>query len=274
VKLGQAIARGTRSTVYLCGRNEVAKVPLPMTPDSWIRYEATYTAAVRAVGAPAPQVIDVVELDGRLVAIYERIVGPSMWESMLTTPVGAEAAGRQLAAIHQHIIGLPVPLTVPRQQDRLLGKIRQAAMIEPELIAASSLFSHNPHLARLCHGDLHPGNVIIGEQGPVVIDWFDACRGSVVADVARTSLLIGAGGATSASIPHLPGAAHDVLGALHGAYLEAMTNHLAIDPVEFDTWRRVEAAARVAEGLAPSELLTIWRSRSVSSASEGAGANY
>jgi hypothetical protein len=27
----------------------------------------------------------------------------------------------------------------------------------------------------LCHGDLHPGNIIVAESGPIVFDWTDAC---------------------------------------------------------------------------------------------------
>jgi thiamine kinase len=249
--------------VYLCGRDKVAKVPLVTTPDSWIRFEATYTAAVRAVGAPAPKVLDVVEHEGRLVAIYERIVGPSMWEQVCAKPDRTALFGQLLADIHHQIVGLAVPLTVPRQQDRLLGKIRRAAQVtEPELLGAGNLFSHRPERVQLCHGDLHPANVIMSDRGPVVIDWFDACRGSALADVARTSLLIGAGGATIKSIPHLPNAAATNLVEFHDAYLASMTERLSIDPVELHMWRRVEAAARLAEGLAPGELLAVWRSTS------------
>src|SRR5258706_247313 len=35
---------------------------------------------------------------------------------------------------------------------------------------------------RLAHGDLHPGNVLLAEPGPVLIDWADATRGDAVAD--------------------------------------------------------------------------------------------
>jgi aminoglycoside phosphotransferase (APT) family kinase protein len=39
-----------------------------------------------------------------------------------------------------------------------------------------------PHLARaapevVCHGDVHPGNVVAGEHGPVLLDWDLLCTG-------------------------------------------------------------------------------------------------
>lgn len=41
----------------------------------------------------------------------------------------------------------------------------------------------------MCHGDYHPGNIILSPRGPVVIGWITACHGNAVADVARTVLL-------------------------------------------------------------------------------------
>jgi hypothetical protein len=35
-----------------------------------------------------------------------------------------------------------------------------------------------PDRQNLCHGDYHPGNVLITRRGPLVIDWMTACAGS------------------------------------------------------------------------------------------------
>ncbi len=42
----------------------------------------------------------------------------------------------------------------------------------------------------LVHGDLHPGNVLVTADGPVVIDWENACGGPADFDVATTWLLM------------------------------------------------------------------------------------
>ncbi len=44
------------------------------------------------------------------------------------------------------------------------------------------------------HLDLHPGNVMLGPDGPVVIDWSNAAVGPGAADVAVAWLLMGAAG--------------------------------------------------------------------------------
>ncbi len=258
--LGELIATGTRSTVHAVGTDVVAKVPLPTTPDAWIRHEAMFTAAVRAAGAPAPQLVEVIELDGRTVSLYERVTGPSMWEYVVEHPDEAPAMGRRLAELHAGLLSLVPPVTLPRQHDRLACKIRAAALtVDPDVRAAIDLIPAGPDRPGLCHGDVHPGNVIMSGDGPVLIDWFDACRGNPVGDITRTLLLLGAGGATANSVAHLPGARHELLIDLHDSYLEAMTEALGLDPQMLEVWRRIEAAARLSEGLAVNELLAIWR---------------
>ncbi len=39
------------------------------------------------------------------------------------------------------------------------------------------------------HGDFHPGNILMADRGPVIIDCIDTTRGSAAADVARTWVL-------------------------------------------------------------------------------------
>jgi hypothetical protein len=51
----------------------------------------------------------------------------------------------------------------------------------------------------LIHFDLHPDNVLVSQQGPVVIDWTNARGGSAAADVAMTWLIL----ETSAGLPGL-----------------------------------------------------------------------
>lgn len=261
MKLGAILGVGTRSTVHLYGRDLVAKVPLPTTPDSWTRFEATYTAAVRAVGAPAPQVIETVQIGGRLVGVYQRIVGPSMWEQIRAAPTTAADVGVLLGRLHHQVLDITAPITVPLQRDRLVSKFRRAAaLVDPELMAATALIPDGSLGTTLCHGDLHPGNVVMSDEGPVIIDWFDACGGAAIGDIARSSLLMGAGGATGRSVAHLPGASRRVLTELHDGYLDQVSHGWELATVEFNRWLRIAAVARLSEGVAVDELMSIWRS--------------
>jgi fructosamine-3-kinase len=43
---------------------------------------------------------------------------------------------------------------------------------------------------RLCHGDLHPLNILGDVDKPMIVDWPDACRGDPAADVCRSYVLL------------------------------------------------------------------------------------
>jgi aminoglycoside phosphotransferase (APT) family kinase protein len=255
--IGDPVGRGTRSTVHAYGRGAVAKVPVPSTPDDWIRYEARYADAVRAVGAPAPRLLGLEQIDGRTASVWERVDGTSMWQLVVDRPAQSAALGRLLADLQHSLFVLVPPVTLPRQCDRLVSKIRRtAATVDATL--ASALASLPPQVGplRLCHGDLHPSNIILGRDGPVLVDWFDASRGDGVADVARSLLTLGSDGASMPA--HLPGSDRATLGVLTDAYLARLRDHIEIDDDLLARWQAVSAVARMAEGVPDRALRDVW----------------
>lgn len=266
VGLGQPLARGSRSVVYEWGRGAVAKVPFPSTPPAWIHHEARYTAAVRAIGAPVPRLLGIETVDGRAASIYERIVGRSMWEHVLDRPTQAAAHARSLAGLQFQLFSLVPPVTLPAQHDRLAVKIRRAAAAYGSELSAALTDAPTPCPGRLCHGDLHPGNVILGADGPVIIDWFDAARGDATADIARTSVLLCPEGHGPSGHHHLPGASDDLLAAVHDAYLTAIAALVPFEPIELRRWVAVVAVARLSEGVEPDGLLALRREHGMGAA--------
>jgi Ser/Thr protein kinase RdoA (MazF antagonist) len=149
-------------------------------------------------------------------------------------------------------------VTLPDQRDRLVSKIRlSAANVDASLAAALDLLPVRTGTPRLCHGDLHPSNVIVSRDGPVLVDWFDASRGDRVADVARSSLTLLAHGAATPS--HLPGSDSGTLAVLTQAYLSRLRESLDISRALLARWQAISAAARLAEGVSREPLLEVWR---------------
>jgi aminoglycoside phosphotransferase (APT) family kinase protein len=256
--LGEVVARGSRSLVHAYGRGAVIKVPKPATPDSWIRAEAKYVEAVRAVGAPAPALLGMEQIFGRPASVWERLDGPSLWQQVVDRPDRSAELGRTLADVQMALFELVPPVTLPDQRDRLVSKIRwSASNVDPSLRLALELLPARSSTPRLCHGDLHPSNVIVSGDGPRLVDWFDASRGDPVADVARSSLtLLGDGAATPS---HLPGSDRRTLEVLTRAYLSRLQDLLGISPDLLSLWRAINAAARLAEGMSREPLLEVWR---------------
>ncbi len=72
-----------------------------------------------------------------------------------------------------HVSGLPSD--VPDLVSRLQRKVSACTAIDAaDRSEAATAVDRLPRGAALLHGDLHPGNVLMGSDGPVVIDWFDA----------------------------------------------------------------------------------------------------
>lgn len=259
-RLGELIARGSRSTVHAFGNDAVAKVPMIDTPEAWIRIEAEYSDAVYRAGAPVPEFLGFDEYEGRVISIYRRAFGERMWETVLDHPDRADEHARRLVGLQALLASLVPPIVLPNQVDRIRSKIRIAARFaDPQLEAA---LGDVPNVARivLCHGDLHPSNVILSADGPVVVDWFDASRGDLVGDVARTTALL----TTDSARPHLPGARLDLLMRLRSAYVAAAAEAFGFDDDALERWTTVVAAARIAEGLPAQTLSDVWRQWMVS----------
>jgi Phosphotransferase enzyme family len=258
VGLGEELARGSRSAVFAWGRDAVAKVPFPSTPDGWIHYEALYTEAVHKAGAPAPELLGIESVGDRPASIYRRVGGSSMWKHITDVPGSIPAHARTLAELQAHLTTLVAPVSLPAMRDRLSGKIRVAARRwGSALLDALDALPIQPP-SRLCHGDLHPGNVIMGRDGPVIIDWFDVSRGDPVADVARTVLLLSVVRDGAAGPSHLAGAGPEIVARTRWAYLAAANELLAPDPDELRRWEAVASVARLAEGLESDGLLDAW----------------
>lgn len=261
--VGTLVAVGRTSDVYEYGSGVVVKVPRPDMPAHWASLEATFTAAVFELGAPAPAVVEVVKIDGRDAIVFERVDGRSMWDIILENPQDVARWGRELAAVHGQIMSADLPISMLGLVERLRSKIDVAVQLtDVERRQALDVLESLPRGAALLHGDLHPGNVLLGPAGPMVIDWFDASIGHPVADVVRSSVLIRPFGGT-ADRPHLPGADRSLLEALHEAYVSASIDLLDRARNQLRDWEAVVAASRLAEHAETDDapLVALWRDR-------------
>ena len=256
--IGSLVALGSRSAVVEYGAGAVAKIPLDSTPDSWIRYESQYAAAARACGAPVPSLLDVETLAGRTISVWERVRGDSLWQLLIGNRIDPEACGEVLASVHRQLLQLVAPVMLPLQADRLTVKLRGLGQLGTAITPAMT--RNGP--IRLCHGDVHPGNILMGKDGPSVIDWFDACRGDALGDIARTAALLD----PDQDLAHLPGATRTEVARLLRRYLFCM----GVDPEQTPAWapwvtlnrvaRTGEAARSAGDAMSEAETETWIRS--------------
>lgn len=260
---GALLAVGRTSDVYEFGDGAVVKVPRTGVPDHWAEAEAAFTDAIAPLGLPAPRVRSLVEVDGRPSIVLDRVDGPSMWERMCAEPVRAPELATQLARIQLRIHSAGLVAGVPCLVRRTAAKIAEVDDVtDAERDDAIRLLEAMPRGAALLHGDLHPGNVLMSDDGPMVIDWFDVTIGHPLADVARSSFLLRCSD-TQGSPDHLPDPPSGVLESIGEAYLDAVAPVVAGRETLAADWRRVIAISRLAEGAGDdaAALMTMWRAQ-------------
>ncbi|MGF1506334.1 MAG: phosphotransferase family protein, partial [Anaerolineae bacterium] len=140
------------------------------------------------------------------------------------------------ARIHsKKVSGLPVLRT------RLENRINAAADLSEALRQrALAMLAYLPNEDTLCHGDFHPDSVLVGAEGPVIIDWADAARGHALADVATTLIRFG-------EIARETGTDAHSLGDLRTAYLERYRALTGASQQAIHTWLMPVAAARLGD---------------------------
>jgi aminoglycoside phosphotransferase (APT) family kinase protein len=104
---------------------------------------------------PVPEVFEAAGPD----LVMARVDGPTLAASLLAGHTSPAAGGAVLADLHTRLHALPA---------------RE---------------SRDPAV-RVVHLDLHPENVIMGPDGPVVIDWRNAAEGPPDLDLALTAMII------------------------------------------------------------------------------------
>lgn len=117
--------------------------------------EAELMRYVERYGFPVPAVHDAEGTD----LVMDRLDGPTMLAAVAEGNITPKDAGRLLAELHDRLHTLPAP-------------------------------SGTPALT-VIHRDLHPDNVMMTADGPVVIDWRNATEGSAAFDVALSAVIMG-----------------------------------------------------------------------------------
>ncbi len=254
------IARGNTSDVWRWSPTTVVKVLRPEIPAEWASLEADITRAVYEAGLPAPATEGVVEVEGRPGVVLERVDGASMWNQMQDTPGRLPGLIEELVDLQVRIHAAGPIDGLPDLVTRLHGKIDEAERLpEPERGEAHDLLATMPAGTALCHGDMHPANILLSARGWIVVDWFDAAIGYATADLARSSLLMRPPATPQSTNRHLDGATIDVLDRLHGAYLSVLRSRDLLDGSGFDRWEAVLAVARMSEPVQKADLVSIWQ---------------
>ncbi|HEU5144725.1 MAG TPA: phosphotransferase [Dermatophilaceae bacterium] len=125
--------------------------------------EATAMRHLREHGFPVPEVHAAAGTD----LVMSRVAGPTLAEAALCGSVAPAHVGEVLAELH-----LALDAVEPHP-----------GLVDAGVVAGDAL-------PRVLHLDLHPENVLLGTDGPVVIDWTNVAGGPAGLDRAVTALIL------------------------------------------------------------------------------------
>jgi aminoglycoside phosphotransferase (APT) family kinase protein len=247
---GDVLGNGREAIVYALGADRVLKVFRDAEAGSRVRAEFDVGVLLHAAGLPVARPLECVTYEGRSALISERIVGLDLSRTLSHAPWKVREAARVLAAAQAAMHAVAAPAELPEMHAIIEARIRGGTSTPPDVFDAALAALHAlPHGERLCHGNLHLGNVIVRDGVAVVIDCGDAARGDPWSEVAQTLVRY----RCARLRPGAPLAAR--LGSALGrrllglAYLRAYVRQTsARAPAVLKQWEGVRAVERLPEG--------------------------
>ncbi len=209
---GERIGAGATSEVFSWGPDRVLKLFRPEFQHA-VDLEAERSRAAHLCGVPSPEVFEIVEVDGRRGIVFSRVEGPALMAHV--GEIGIVSVGRVLAQLHASVHQIPA-VGLPTLREQIESSVE---IDEAERTASLARIDRMPDGKVLCHGDFHPGHIVITKGGAVILDWVNATAAPAAADVARTLMLMGFQGLTEQTPSDIRRARRDMTDAYLDAYL-------------------------------------------------------
>ncbi|MFR9780464.1 phosphotransferase family protein [Micromonospora sp. MS34] len=244
--IGAKLGAGREADVHAWGDDTVVK----LYRAGFLGHRAEALALTRLDGrGVAPKLVDTVECDGRTGLVLERLGGSDMLSLLQRQPWRLLGLARALAEAHLAVHAAPAPGDLPELRPVLAARIADAVLPPHQRDYARRVLDALPDGDRLCHGDYHPGNVLVDADRVAVIDWPNAARGVPEADHARTMLLL----RWTDPQPDIPPVSRALITAGRSMfahrYAQAYRGRSPRRLWQPAAWLVVHAAARLAEGI-------------------------
>lgn len=244
------IAQGGQALIYEIDDNKILRVLRSKEEGAALKAEMATMTALYEKGKTVPKIYDYIEIDGKPAIVMEHLHGLSLLELFKKQPLKLAANAVLLANLHLETAEAAEGLPLMSINDRAAYLTKKADIPEAELKAfVLALLSELPRGNSICHGDFHPGNIIINNKKYYIIDWFGATSGDIQSDIAHTYLIL-------RNTPKMPGLSkaqitlqHWYGSLLSRKYLYACNRLHKIDWGNFSKWLIVRAAERLYYGM-------------------------
>jgi thiamine kinase-like enzyme len=177
------IAKGNTAEIFDYSEGIICKLFYAGYPVESVRSELDNAQLLFSLKLPVPKCYELICMNNRHGILYEKIVGIDLLSCVMDAAKYSMVVSI-LANTHKEILDHECK-QLPTYKDY----IRYVAGDKD--IELTSCLDELPDGNTLCHGDFHPGNIMIDQNGKVkVIDFMNLCRGPREYDIARTYYLM------------------------------------------------------------------------------------
>lgn len=195
LNLDNPIAVRKNKTIYKDG-NKIIKLFVDEHSKSNVLNEALNQARVEEFSnLNVPKLLEVTKIENSWVLVSEFVEGKTISTLMKENPDKIDYYLDLFVKVQLSVLKNEVPM-LNRIKEKFREKLENTDIIDEytkyELLQRlEGMKNHN----KLCHGDFHPSNVMVQEDGTIyVIDWSHVTQGNASADAARTYLLFSMAG--------------------------------------------------------------------------------
>ncbi|HEX3022114.1 MAG TPA: phosphotransferase [Lachnospiraceae bacterium] len=244
------IALGGQADIYELENDKIIRVLRSKSDEDYLKSEMRIMNALYEKGKSVPRIYEYLRIEDRPSLIMERIMGTTMLDAIRKNPLHMLKMAEQLAKLHLEATQSAESLDLTSIHDRASHLIPTTDMLttdDKDFILG--LLESLPKENDICHGDFHPGNIMISNGKYYIIDWFGATSGSKLCDIAHTYLLL-------RNTPKLPGISKLLYQLMKmssrimsNKYLSTCYKGYPFDYSELSRWLVIRAAERVVYGM-------------------------
>lgn len=185
MKLDSLIASRSNKTVYRSGDRRVKVFSSDYSKQDVLN-EALNQARVEETGLNVPKILEVTMIDGEWAIITQFIEGKTLSQLMAEDSSKKDEYIELLVDLQLEVHSKACPL-LNKLKDNLSRKVCLTDLDATTRYDLYTRLDGMPKHNKLCHGDFHPANIIVTEDGtPFIIDWSHATKGNASADAAIT----------------------------------------------------------------------------------------
>lgn len=189
------VGQGNTANVYEWEEGKVVKIFHLGYPLYSIQREFLNASLIKEMDFSKPKAYGIIDIEGQSGIIYDKIVGVSALEWIMTND-DLKGCAKLLVELQQKMNSNPAKqlpdykILLKDSINRYLSFQKRSEQEKDRAQAMLSLLTKLKDGENLCHGDYHPGNVFIDKKSATVIDFMNCCKGPREYDIARSLFLI------------------------------------------------------------------------------------